>query len=128
VTDPDLDYLFSALSDRAGLPRPEEAEIAAALDLARVVARGIVRKGAPLTCYAAGLAMGAAADPTERAARLRELVGLAEELAEELDGGDGGEDGGGHGTDGGADQVADGGADQVADRGADQVADGGADG
>jgi hypothetical protein len=80
MSDPQLDLLFDALAEQ-GLPRPDDEEITAALDLARVVARGVIRKGAPLACYAAGLAIGAAADPAERAARLRALVAHAERIA-----------------------------------------------
>lgn len=83
MADRELERLFAALSARADLPTPSEAEVAAALDLARVVARGVVRRGAPLACYAAGLAVGAATDPAERAARLRDLVVEAEALVAE---------------------------------------------
>jgi hypothetical protein len=83
VSDPELDHLFDALSERSGLPTPTEAEITAALDLARVVARGVIRKGAPLACYAAGLAIGAATDPVERAARLEGLMAEVERLIAE---------------------------------------------
>jgi hypothetical protein len=80
MPDAELDRLFTALAERADLPQPTEAEVDAALDLARVVAHGAVRRGAPLACYAAGLAMGAAMDPAERAARLRDLVAEVEAL------------------------------------------------
>jgi DNA-binding IclR family transcriptional regulator len=83
MEDEELDHLFTALGERGGLPTPTDAEVVAALDLARVVARGLVRRGAPLACYAAGLAMGAAMDPAEREARLRALVAEAEALVEE---------------------------------------------
>lgn len=84
--DEELDRLFTALGERAGLPTPTEAEVTAALDLARVVARGVVRRGAPLACYAAGLAMGAAMDPAERAERLTALVAEVEAMVTEGDG------------------------------------------
>jgi hypothetical protein len=83
MADHELAALFAALSERADLPTPSDDEVAAALHLARVVARGVVRRGAPLACYAAGLAIGAATDPAERAVRLRELVAEAEALAAE---------------------------------------------
>jgi DNA-binding IclR family transcriptional regulator len=97
MRDMELDRLFTALGERTDLPTPSDDEVTAALDLARVVARGLVRRGAPLTCYAAGLAMGAALPPEERAARLRELVAEAEAMIAEAgattdtaDGGTGG--------------------------------------
>jgi hypothetical protein len=83
MSDPELDHLFAALGERADLPTPTDAEVTAALDLARVVARGVVRRGAPLACYAAGLAIGEATDPEERTARLRALVAEVEALAAE---------------------------------------------
>lgn len=87
TTDDDLDALFTALSERTGLPRPTAAEALAALDLARVVAHGSVRKGAPLACYAAGLALAASTDPEERATRLRQLVHEVDALVAEGRGG-----------------------------------------
>jgi DNA-binding IclR family transcriptional regulator len=78
--DEELTRLFAALSTASGLPVPTDAEVNAVLDLARVVAHGSVRRGAPLACYAAGLAIGAATDPAERAARLEALVAQAENL------------------------------------------------
>lgn len=83
MEDEELTRLFDALGERGGLPTPTEPEIAAALDLARVVARGVVRRGAPLACYAAGLALGAAMDPAERARRLTALVAAVEALVAE---------------------------------------------
>lgn len=82
MSDPQLDLLLTALAEQ-GLPRPDEEEIAAVLDLARVVARGVIRKGAPVACYAAGLAMAAAMEPADRAARVRALVVHAERIAAE---------------------------------------------
>jgi DNA-binding IclR family transcriptional regulator len=81
MEDEELHRLFTALGGRAALPIPSDAEVIAALDLARVVAHGSVRRGAPLVCYAAGLAMGAAMDPAERAARLAALVAEVEAMA-----------------------------------------------
>jgi hypothetical protein len=80
MPDAELDRLFADLHDHADLPQPTDAEVSAALDLARVVAHGAVRRGAPLVCYAAGLAFGASMAPHERAARLRELVAHVEAL------------------------------------------------
>ncbi len=80
MTDEDLDRLFAALGARTDLPAPTDPEVTAALDLARVVAHGTVRRAAPLVCYAAGLAMGAAMDPAERAARLTALIAEVEAM------------------------------------------------
>jgi hypothetical protein len=44
------------------------------LDLARDVARGVVRPAAPLTTYLLGLAVGRGADPAQAAAALTELA------------------------------------------------------
>lgn len=44
------------------------------LDLARDVARGVVRPAAPLSTYLLGLAVGRGADPVQAAARLTELA------------------------------------------------------
>lgn len=74
VADDAVTALFWRLAQAEGLPVPTEAEVQAALDLARVVAHSTVRRGAPLVCYAMGLAMGTATDPAERARRLRELA------------------------------------------------------
>lgn len=65
---------FDALSGRAVTPPLTAEEIDEVLDLARVVAHGTERRFAPLTAYAAGLAL-ADTPPEERAARLRELIG-----------------------------------------------------
>jgi hypothetical protein len=83
MADEELDRLFAALDERADLPTPTDAEVTAALDLARVVARGVVRRGAPLACYAAGLAMDAAMDPALRARRLEALVAEVEAMVAE---------------------------------------------
>jgi hypothetical protein len=44
------------------------------LDLARDVAHGVARPGAPLTAYLLGLAVGRGADPGAAAGRLSELA------------------------------------------------------
>lgn len=87
MPDTELDRLFRALGERTDLPHPSPAEVSAALDLARVVAHGFVRPGAPLACYAAGLVIGAATDPAERAERLRALVAEVEAMAAQDAGG-----------------------------------------
>jgi hypothetical protein len=54
---------------------PADANTAAVLDLARDVAHGVLRPGAPVTAYLAGLAVGRGADPTDVLARLSALAG-----------------------------------------------------
>jgi|tagenome__1003787_1003787.scaffolds.fasta_scaffold20406968_2 hypothetical protein len=53
---------------------PAEVPTNAILDLARDVARGVVRPGAPVTAYLMGLAVGRGAQPTDVADRLSELA------------------------------------------------------
>lgn len=65
---------FEALAGRAGTAPLSAEEIDEVLDLARVVAHTTERRFAPLTAYAAGLAL-AGTSPEERAGRLRELIG-----------------------------------------------------
>lgn len=74
------DDLLAALAAEAGLPllTPEEAE--AVLHLAREVAHGSERRFAPLTAYAAGLALGAATDAASRRGRIEELTAMVRRL------------------------------------------------
>lgn len=53
---------------------PAEVPTTAILDLARDVARGVVRPGAPVTAYLMGLAVGRGAEPSDVADRLSELA------------------------------------------------------
>ena len=53
---------------------PAEVPTSAILDLARDVARGVVRPGAPVTAYLMGVAVGRGADPADVADRLSELA------------------------------------------------------
>ena len=53
---------------------PAEANTALVLDLARDVAHGVLRPGAPVSAYLLGLAVGRGADPAEAAARLGALA------------------------------------------------------
>jgi hypothetical protein len=69
-----LDDWTAAACREVGLD-PAEAETGAVLDLARDVAHGVLRPGAPVTAYLAGLAVGRGADPAETFARLAALAG-----------------------------------------------------
>ncbi len=53
---------------------PAEIPAGLVLDLARDVAHGVVRPGAPVTAYLLGLAVGRGADPSEMAERLSALA------------------------------------------------------
>lgn len=53
---------------------PAEVDTPLVLDLARDVAHGVVRPGAPVTAYLVGLAVGRGADPAEAVARLSSLA------------------------------------------------------
>lgn len=77
---------FSKLEALLDAPPIGEDEAGDVLDLARVVAHTTERRFAPLTAYAAGLAL--AAEPTEgRRDRLRELVRALQAEATGRDGG-----------------------------------------
>ena len=66
--------VFAALAAGMGAPPFTPEEIAAVLRLAKAVADASERRFAPLSCYAAGLVIGADASDTERLARLRQLI------------------------------------------------------
>ena len=51
-----------------------DAQTSVVLDLARDVAHGVVRPGAPVTAYLLGVAVGRGADPAAAAARLSDLA------------------------------------------------------
>jgi Domain of unknown function (DUF6457) len=55
-------------------PAQTAAQQTLVLDLARDVARGVVRPAAPLSTYLLGLAVGRGADPAQAAAALTALV------------------------------------------------------
>lgn len=69
-----------ALAEAAGTPRLAGDEATAVLALTREVAHGAERRLAPLAAYAAGLAIGAATDPVERAAQVRTITEAARPL------------------------------------------------
>lgn len=69
-----------AFAEAAGTPCLTGEEATAVLALTREVAHGAERRLAPLVAYAAGLAIGAATDPVERAARVRAVTEAARPL------------------------------------------------
>ncbi|MCM4082961.1 DUF6457 domain-containing protein [Paractinoplanes hotanensis] len=69
----ELDAWLAAAGRRAGVD-PADIPTRLVLDLARDVAHGVVRPGAPVTAYLLGVAVGRGADPAELAARLSELA------------------------------------------------------
>jgi hypothetical protein len=83
MDDDPLHRIFAEL----GLPQPTDDEIGVALKLARLVAHGTERRAAPLVCYAAGLTLTAATEPTERAQRLQSLLEAARDLVGSADDG-----------------------------------------
>jgi hypothetical protein len=66
--------VFAALTASMGAPTLSPAEITAVLRLAKVIADAAERRFAPLTCYAAGLVIGAAATEDERLATLQDFI------------------------------------------------------
>lgn len=72
----EADEVFAALAAGMGAPPFPPEEVAAVLRLAKAVADASERRFAPVTCYAAGLVIGAAGlSDAERLARLREMIG-----------------------------------------------------
>ena len=76
---------FERLAAEAGTPALQADESAAILDLARDVAHGSERRFAPLAAYAAGLAIGAATAPGDRAIAVAGII----EAVHRLDSGGG---------------------------------------
>jgi hypothetical protein len=72
---------FDRLSGRVSTPPLGEEEAALVLRLAKVVADWTERRYAPLTAYAAGLAIGAGAP--DRVGQLRGLLSAVESMANE---------------------------------------------
>jgi hypothetical protein len=69
----ELDAWVAAAGRELGLS-PSDVPTGVVLDLARDVAHGVVRPGAPVTAYLMGLAVGRGADPADVAGRLSELA------------------------------------------------------
>ena len=71
----DPDKVFADLTAAIGAPALGPEEVAAVLRLAKAVADAAERKFAPLTCYAAGLVIGASgAADGDRVARVRDII------------------------------------------------------
>ena len=68
------DEVFAALAAGMGAPPLTPEEVAAVLRLAKAVADASERRFAPLSCYVAGLVIGAGASDTDRLARLRQII------------------------------------------------------
>lgn len=73
MTANELDAWVEAAGRELGLS-PDDVPTQAVLDLARDVAHGVVRPGAPVSAYLMGLAVGRGADPAEVAERLSRLA------------------------------------------------------
>jgi hypothetical protein len=69
-----LDDWVAAACTELGLG-PDDAQTKLVLDLARDVAHGVLRPGAPVTAYLMGVAVGRGADAADAAARLSDLAG-----------------------------------------------------
>jgi hypothetical protein len=70
----ELDAWVEAAARELGIA-PDEVPTEAVLDLAREVAHGVIRPGAPVSAYLLGLAVGRGADPADVAGRLTRLAG-----------------------------------------------------
>jgi hypothetical protein len=73
MTQDELAAWVEAAGRELGL-RPDEVPTQAVLDLARDVAHGVVRPGAPVSAYLMGVAVGRGADPADVAERLGRLA------------------------------------------------------
>jgi hypothetical protein len=69
----ELDAWVEAAGRELGLDAGD-VPVEAILDLAKDVAHGVLRPGAPVSAYLMGLAVGRGADPAEVAGRLSELA------------------------------------------------------
>jgi hypothetical protein len=69
----ELDDWIARAAEELGLD-PADVPTEAVLGLAKDVAHGVVRPGAPVTAYLMGVAVGRGADPAEVAARLSALA------------------------------------------------------
>jgi hypothetical protein len=73
MSEPGLEAWIEAATRELGLG-PSDVPTDMVLDLARDVAHGVVRPGAPVTAYLMGLAVGRGADAADVADRLSELA------------------------------------------------------
>ena len=69
----ELDDWIAAAGRELGLDAAE-VPTKVVLDLAKDVAHGVLRPGAPVTAYLMGVAVGRGAEPSDVAARLSELA------------------------------------------------------
>ncbi|GAA2636035.1 DUF6457 domain-containing protein [Paractinoplanes durhamensis] len=69
----DLAAWVEAAGRELGLD-PADVPVTAVLDLAKDVAHGVVRPGAPVSAYLMGVAVGRGADPADVAGRLSQLA------------------------------------------------------
>ena len=69
----DLNEWIAVAAAELGID-PAEVPAGAVLSLARDVAHGVVRPGAPVSAYLMGLAVARGADPSDVAARLSALA------------------------------------------------------
>ncbi|GAA0563125.1 hypothetical protein GCM10010172_53070 [Paractinoplanes ferrugineus] len=69
----ELEAWVEAASEELGLDAAE-VPVKAVLDVARDVAHGVVRPGAPVSAYLMGVAVGRGADPADVADRLSQLA------------------------------------------------------
>ncbi len=68
-----LDAWVAAAAAELGLA-PGDVQTKQVLDVARDVAHGVLRPGAPVTAYLMGLAVGRGADPADVAERISALA------------------------------------------------------
>jgi hypothetical protein len=71
----DLDRWAEMVARELSLADLDPADRDRVLDLARVVAHGVVRPAAPVSAYLVGIAVGQGADPAATVARLTGLAG-----------------------------------------------------
>lgn len=80
MADLELHAFLAGLAERLGTPVPGDDEVAAVLQLTRVVAHGTERRFGPVAVYVLGLAAGAAGDgDAERRDRLAAALAAIEE-------------------------------------------------
>lgn len=71
----DPEKLFADVTAGMGAPPLSAEEVAVVLRLAKLVADASERRFAPLSCYAAGLVIGASGAPAaDRVARVRAII------------------------------------------------------
>lgn len=81
----ELDRWAGTVSRELSLEDLEPADLDRVLDLARVVAHGVVRPAAPVSAYLLGIAIGRGADPATATARLAGLAAAWKPSETDLD-------------------------------------------